>query len=92
MTGAATWRSYLNMKRFSDIVDDLGGAAPFAALLGIPESHARTIKARDSIPPEHWPRVVEAARERGIDGVTFEALSEMRSARFKPEPAERGAA
>lgn len=73
------------MQSFSDIIDAFGGPAPFGKAIKISDSHARTMKARDSIPPEHWSRVVGAAAERSIDGVTFERLTELRS---RPRKAE----
>lgn len=66
---------------FSQVVDAFGIGA-LAQLLGVEESHIRTMKARNSIPPEYWGVIIEAAPSREIEGLTFAALREMRTARF----------
>jgi hypothetical protein len=68
------------METFSAIIDAFGGTSAFGQAIGIPDSHARTMKARDSIPPEHWDRLVKAAIERDIEGISFKRLTEIRSA------------
>lgn len=65
------------MKSFAEVIDAFGGAQPFAAALSIPGSHARTMKARDSIPPEYWPEVVQQAASRGVPGVSYELLAQL---------------
>jgi len=68
------------METFDAIIEAFGGAGPFAQAIGIPDSHARTMKARNSIPPEHWDRLVAAAIERDIEGISYKRLTEIRSA------------
>jgi hypothetical protein len=63
------------MDTFAAVIDSFGGTGDFAEAIAIAESHARTMKARDSIPPEYWPEVVKAAGTRRIRGITFEALA-----------------
>lgn len=72
------------MHSFSEIVDRFGIAA-LAALLKTDESHVRVMKTRDSIPPEYWGALIEAAPERGIDGLTYPLFRELRSARFNKD-------
>jgi hypothetical protein len=67
------------METFGAIIDAFGGTSAFGQAIGIPDSHARTMKARDSIPPEHWDRLVKAAIERDIEGISFKRLTEIRS-------------
>lgn len=64
---------------FASVIDLFGGAQAFGAAIGIQASHARTMKARNSIPADYWPGVVEAARRAAppLD-VTFELLSQLR--------------
>lgn len=69
------------MKSFSELIDKFGGAPAFADKIGIPASHARTMKARDSIPPEHWPAVIAAAQVSGDEPITMEQLLMLRAAR-----------
>lgn len=50
--------------------------------MGLPDVNARQMKQRDSIPAGYWPRVVQEARQREIDGVTFEKLAELAAAKM----------
>lgn len=63
------------VESFNSIIDAFGGAAAFSAAIGIPNSHARTMKARGSIPPCWWPQVITEARARGLVWVTYEGLA-----------------
>lgn len=70
------------MRSVSALIDDLGGDTAVAGVLGL--KAATTVaswKARKSIPVKHWPRVVNAARERGLDDVSYENLVSMHSER-----------
>jgi hypothetical protein len=62
------------METFTEIIDGFGGPARFAEALGITASHAGVMKQRQSIPPEYWPTLIEAAKARHIEGVTAETL------------------
>ena len=63
------------MESFSDVIRALGEPPGFAKAVGVAESHARTMKARDSIPPEYWQALVAAAEARGIEGVSLDLLA-----------------
>jgi hypothetical protein len=69
------------MRSFSALIDALG-IARVAVVLGIDESHVRTIKARDSLPPEYWGPIIEEARRQRVAGVTWKTLKTLRGARF----------
>lgn len=71
------------MNSFIDIIDAFGGTAPFGEAIGISDSHARAMKARNSIPDGYWMRVVEAARDRNVGGVTLESFAELASVRLR---------
>lgn len=64
-------------------VSDLIGLWPspslttFAADISIPTKHASAMKSRNSIPDDYRPAVIDAAKRRGIDGVTYERLTLM---------------
>lgn len=60
---------------FAAIIDLFGRSADFADAIGIPESHARAMRARRSIPGHYWIRMVEAAKARGLVGITLEVLA-----------------
>lgn len=63
------------MDSFAEIIEAFHGR--FAQAIGIEESHARTMKARDSIPAARWQQTVAAARELQIPGVTLELLAKL---------------
>lgn len=75
------------MKSFADIIEAFGSGV-VAEILGLQDSHVRTMKARDSIPPEHWGRLVEEAPLRGVAGVDWKMLSDLRAKRFSREATE----
>lgn len=77
----------MSMLTFTDLIEQIGGAHGLADGLGIPMSHARTMKARKSVPPEYWPALVKLARSKRIVGVNLEALSAMRANRYAREAA-----
>lgn len=83
---AATWCSDFSMRTFSAIIEAFGGPSEFGSAIGIPDSHARTMKARDSIPAKRWTAVAEAAMAREIDGVTVEAMAQIEASKHQ-EPA-----
>ena len=61
------------------IIAAFGGTSAFAQAIGLPDSHVRAMKARNSIPPDHWDWLVGAAIAKGIEGITFKLLAEIRS-------------
>lgn len=63
------------MGTFSGIIDSFGGPAEFGGAVGIATSHARTMKARDSIPPGYWRRTAAAAATLGVASASFEDLA-----------------
>ncbi|RAI28742.1 hypothetical protein [Rhodoplanes serenus] len=81
-------------KPFSDIIDAIGVPA-LAQLFGLPESHIRTMKARNSIPPEYWGQVIDAAPHHGIANLSHERMRAWRNGRFArarvPATSERAA-
>jgi hypothetical protein len=71
------------MNSFVEIIDAFGGAAPFGEAIGIPDSHARAMKARKSIPDGYWMLIVDAAKKRNIKGVTLESFASLAKARLE---------
>lgn len=50
------------------IIEKWPNAEIFASDLGLKrDSHGRVMKVRNRIPLAHWPKLLEAARVRGID-------------------------
>lgn len=70
------------MENFGEVIDQFGGPAAFAKAIGIDDSHARAMKTRNSIPAEHWQKVVGAARSLNLD-VSYELLATLRAKRFE---------
>lgn len=75
---------------FKDIIDEIG-IAPLAELLSVEESHVRTMKTRDSIPPEYWGLVIDESGRRGMSDVSFSTLRQMRTERFAQTSASEAA-
>lgn len=62
------------MQSVSDILEKFNGASAVAKILHLPTSTVASWKSRNSIPVDHWSELVEAARQRGIDDLTYEKL------------------
>lgn len=77
------------MESFSAIIAAFGGAAPFRDAMGLVDVTARQMKLRDSIPAGYWPRVVEEAKQRGIEGVTLEALAKIAQTKLEESRAKQ---
>jgi len=68
------------MNTFSDIIDAYG-VRKLADLLGIADSHVRTMKARDSIPVEHWAAIISSPPDDLRDVLTFDKLLSLRASK-----------
>lgn len=82
------------MNSFAAIIDEIG-IKEVADILGIPDSHVRVLKTRDSIPPTYFKRLVDAdAALPEPKGVTFDLLYRLHEVELvkrtpkRPEPAE----
>lgn len=84
------------MKTFAAIIDAFGvpdgppagkGVAIIAKALRLDESHVRTMKARNSIPPEYWGALIELADDLGIEGLDYKKFRQLREARFSEQAA-----
>lgn len=69
------------MNSFSAVIEAFDGR--FAEAIGVEESHARTMKARDSIPSSRWMATVNAARELRIKGITLDLLARLDAEKSK---------
>lgn len=69
------------MQTFGDLFDKFDGPARVGQAIGVSTIHAANMKRRGSIPPRYWPRLVQAATERGISEVTADKLAELAAAR-----------
>jgi hypothetical protein len=64
----------------SALIDAWPTITEFAAEVGCGYEAARQMRRRESIAPEHWERVIDAAGKRGIEGVSYEWLARQRAA------------
>lgn len=65
----------------ADIINLWPSLSDFASDLALEYGTAKAMRRRNSIPPNHWRTIVEKADERGIDGVSYEALADAAAAR-----------
>lgn len=61
----------------ADLINLWPSLTAFAADVGVGYESAKAMRRRSSIPPAYWKRMVDAARDRGIDGVNYERLAEI---------------
>jgi len=65
-------------KTISELIDAFGGPTKFATdVIGKNPSTASEMKRTGSIRIPYWPKIIAAAAERRIKGVTPEALMKM---------------
>lgn len=69
------------MLTFQEIIDAFT-VSRLAAMWGLPESHVRTMRARDSIPPEYWQDLLTDPPDALKEQLTADALKEARRSRF----------
>lgn len=69
------------MDTFEDIIGKFGGPAKYADAIGIPGFHAQAMKQRNSIPPAYWSDTVDAALNKGFEGITLEKLADIAKAK-----------
>ncbi len=63
-----------------DIIKAWPSITAMASDLGVRYDTVQKWHVRNSIPNEHWRRVIREAIKRDIDGVSYEVLDELRSA------------
>lgn len=69
------------MKSFADVIDAFGYSA-LAEILDTKESHVRTMKSRNSIPPRYFGTLAKEAPKRGITSLDLERLHRLQDKRF----------
>lgn len=62
-----------------DLIAHWDKLTQFAADVGCGYEAARKMRDRGSIAPEHWPNVIRASAEKGIEGITYEWLATRRA-------------
>ncbi len=69
------------MNTFVQIIEKFGTTV-LAELFRVDESHIRTMKTRNSIPPEYWGILIEEGPKYGARGLSWRRLRALRDARF----------
>jgi len=64
-------------KTVSELIDAFGGATEFAKVIDKIPSTASEMKRTGSIRVPYWPKIIAAATERRIRGVSAETLMQM---------------
>lgn len=65
-------------KSISELIAEWPTIGDFALEVGCGYEAARQMRRRESIAPEHWHRVIEVSRKRGLQGVTLDWLAKQR--------------
>lgn len=68
------------MNSVDDIITSLGGPTALGRICGFeknPGARGHDMKTRRSIPVRYWPRIIQAARRKGISGITHRVLTEI---------------
>lgn len=65
------------MKRFRDVITRWRSAEELADDIGETGLLVRAWKARDNIPPPHWPKIAQAAEKRGFKDITIPFLADL---------------
>lgn len=69
-----------------DLIAAFGGREAVEAITGARRNAINNWRTT-GIPFRHWPPLIRAASERGIEGVTFESLGSTRPSAIPPEAA-----
>jgi hypothetical protein len=62
------------MDTVDDVFAEFGGPTALGRAIGVKPSTASEMKRRQSIPIDYWQKLTEAARERGLEDLTYEKL------------------
>jgi hypothetical protein len=62
------------MSTIPEFIDACGGATKVAKVRNLPLSTVASWKARNSIPVDEWPALLELARQCEIEGVSYETM------------------
>jgi len=61
----------------ADVIHLWPSVADFGSDIGVAYETAKAMRRRGSIPAPYWRRVVYAASERGLEGVTLDRLADL---------------
>lgn len=69
------------LDEMSDVFGLFVSNIELAGILNVGQSTVSEMKRRKNIPPQYWPRIVEAAAGKGRDDLTLEKFVELASRR-----------
>ena len=69
------------MEKFADVIALWGTAESLGKDIGESGITVRAWRNRNSIPGEHWQKLVKAAEARGFPGVTLDVLADIAAKR-----------
>lgn len=58
------------------LIDRWTSLSDFASDIGVAYGTAKAMRRRGSIPVAYWPALIAAAKERGIEDITYKSLVE----------------
>lgn len=62
------------MNTVEDVFVKFEGTSALAGALGLNLSTASEMRRRSSIPVRYWPKLVDAARQRGLNEISYDRL------------------
>lgn len=62
------------MQTVSEFIDAIGGSTKVAKVRDLPLSTVASWKARNSIPVDEWPALLNLARQCEVEGASYEAM------------------
>ena len=62
------------MQSISDFIEACGGSSKVAKARNMPLSTVASWKARNSIPVDEWPAMLDLARQCEVEGASYEAM------------------
>lgn len=68
------------MNTVDEVFVKFGGPTALGRAIGVKPSAASEMRRRSSIPVSYWKQLVEAALERGIEGLTYDRLVSIHTA------------
>jgi hypothetical protein len=67
-------------RSFADVIGCWETAEQLGADIGEPGVNVRAWRNRNSLPPEHWTKLVDAATQRGFAAITYALLAQIAAA------------
>lgn len=65
------------ISRWQDLFDHFDGPTDFGKAIGVSRQAAFNMMNRKSVPPRWWVVLIECAKQRKINGVTYDALARL---------------